>query len=370
MPPTGTDRRTINVVELNRYAPRPFVFTEVATCLCEAIRAAGHESNHLSNVVDPSACSIILGALPPELKDVDPGRVAIFNLEQLGSSSPLAGPAYRQWLRDWIVADYHSRNVALLRAENGPQQQVVELPIVPSPGLAVEAGEPVEKSVDVLFFGTPNARRDAVLEQLKAAGLTVETVAGAYAHELAPAVRRARVVLHVHFYESAYFPIARMLQPVACGVPVVCEDSVFSEQNDWSCSGMLFAPYGELVAACVRLLSSPQEQRERAQAAQHFARGIDFAGPLQRLLDAFDARAAATAAPAPPLADEDPDRPLSDEEIEAILAREASELPEAGIPVPEVPVVKREPGQGRYGRWVAWALIVFSLFTIVQSMRR
>jgi hypothetical protein len=398
---------TIQVVELNPYAPRPFVLTEAAICIRDAIRAAGYAAEHVANQIEPGQPALVLNPLPsavPAGMVLDRRGSAVFNFEQLVGTTVLAGPDYRRWLRDRLVLDYHSSNVELLRRENGPQQQAFEVPMVPTASLALPLPEPDEKSVDVQFFGTPSPRREAVLEGLRAAGLSVEMVAGAYAQELAPAVLRARLVLHVHFYESALFPVVRFLQPVARGIPIVCEASVFSGLTDWSGSGVLFAPYEQLVAACVALLRSPQEQRERGERARAFARTIDFATPFHSAARAWQDRLAPAAppvpvappapataqrgaapvpvappvtTPAPPPAamlkasrpPEEEDRLLTNSEIEAILAQEAAELPEAHLPAPEPGIVKREPGQGRFGRWVAWLLILFSLLTILQTMR-
>ncbi|HEY8047571.1 MAG TPA: hypothetical protein VIE63_00245, partial [Ramlibacter sp.] len=110
-------RPAINVVEKNPYVPQPFVFTEVATCLRDAIRAAGYPSEHLQNRIDPAAFSIVLGgtpALQQQLEHMDPARCAIFNFEQLESTSNLAGPEYRRWLARWLVLDYHGSNVEVL----------------------------------------------------------------------------------------------------------------------------------------------------------------------------------------------------------------------------------------------------------------
>lgn len=363
-------RPAINVVENNPYLPQPFVMSEVAICLRDAIRAAGHPCEHLINCIDPSAYSIVLNAFPDlegRLAHLDRRRCAIFNFEQLGSTSALAGPGYRQWLADWLVLDYHAGNVAFLERENGARQQVLELPIVPSRSLASTG--PHEKSVDVLFYGTLSDRRRAVLNRLEERGLKIEVVAGAYGQELAPAVQRARLVLHIHFYDNSLFPIARVLQPVMQGVPVVCETSRFSPLNDWSDSGIAFAGYDGLVQACVELLGEPQEMERRAAAAQAFAGRIDFATPFAQVVRAFEARSREGGAP-PRQADTE--RALTNEEIEALLAEEAAHPPEAGQAVPQVDIVQRQPGQGPIGRWVAWLLVAFMLLgsiNLIMSYR-
>ena len=67
----------------------------------------------------------------------------------------------------------------------------------------------------------------------------------------------------------------------------------------------------------------------------------------------------------------DDDERLSTEEIEAILEREASGLPpepdKSGEPVK---IVMREPGKGRFGRWVVGILIAFVLLGAYQALHR
>ncbi|HKB53261.1 MAG TPA: glycosyltransferase [Ramlibacter sp.] len=356
----------VDVVEFNAYAPRPFVFTEVAMCLRDSLAAAGWTSRHRFNEVDPQAISIVIGALPPFaalVSQLDPRRTLIANFEQLGSASAIASSGYQRWLRDWVVVDYHSRNVEYLKRHHSAQR-AFEIPIVPGSSVAFEAQAPAQPSVDVLFFGSLNDRRTALLEQLRRAGLSVEVVAGAYGGELAPAVRRARVVLHIHFYDTALFPVARVLQPVAAGVPIVCETPVFADLSDWSESGIVFAPYESLVSACRRLLDSPGERQERAARTRAFARTLDFATPLRQALQCL-LENPPPATPDPEL--DDGERLLTNEEIEAILLQEGGAPAEGGTAA--VQLVMREPGHGRFGRWIVWLVIVFSFWTIWRSFR-
>jgi len=390
--------RAVNVVELNPHAPRPFAFTEVAHCLRDSIRAAGFESDLYVNRTDSSAISLIVGAVPPHLEPIaqlDPGKTIIFNFEQLASDSSVTSSEYKEWLRNWLVADYHSSNVAYLQREY-PAQQVVEFPVVPGPSLAFRPELAAEKSVDVLFFGSPSERRTEIVRRLTAAGISVETVAGAYADELTPAVRRARIVLHVHFYETGLFPVARILQPVVDGVPIVCEVSAFSARSDWSRSGIVFAPYDGIVAACQALLCSPGEQLERAARTRLFASQLDFATPLNQALQALTALSASATPPRvqapqplqppqliqaprplqPPQQSAPTEEPgdgelLSDGEIEAILASEADQLPpESHVSAAPLKMAERQPGKGPYGVWIVVLLLVFSFYTIWLSMGR
>lgn len=286
------DPRSANVVEINPYHPRPFVFTELALCLRDALRQCGYLSRHLVNEVDPAVPAIVF--VPTDgwqdfVAGLDPARTVLFNMEQLGSDAPWTRDGYVEALARWTVADYNSANIAFLRQANGEAQRAHEIPVVPGPSVVFAGDRTIERCVDILFFGTLNPRREAVIERLRAAGLVVETVAGAYAWELTPALQRARILLHVHFYETRLFPVARMLQPVAAAMPVVCETSVCPQLADWHGSGMVFADYDDLVPACVALLNEPARQLETAQRSWRFARQIDVATPLAALLDGLSA---------------------------------------------------------------------------------
>jgi hypothetical protein len=282
------------VVEINRHHPRPFVFTELALALTDMLRRAGYDAEHLVNEVEPERISIVF--VPTDgwreaLPALDPARTVLFNMEQLGSDSPWTRDGYAQGLADWVVADYSSANVQFLRALNGARQRVHEIPIVPGPAVVFARDADLVPSVDVLFFGTPSPRREHILAQLRERGLSVEVVSGAYAWELTPAIQRARIVLHVHYYETRLLPVARLLQPVAAGVPVVCETSVCSALSDWSDAGIVFAPYEALAQACVALLATPERQIGAVRRNLRRAARIDVIGPLQGLLQHFDTNA-------------------------------------------------------------------------------
>ncbi len=390
---SSSHRGVVNVAEINPYAPRPYTFTEAAICLRDSIRAAGYGSEIYQNRTDVTRRTIVLGALPPHLEaldQLDPAKTVIYNLEQLGNPIAVGGTDYPKWLQRWLVADYHSQNIAWLRRQTLANRhgalRAFELPIVPSASLRFRPHLAAPATVDVLFYGSPNPRRTQVLDQLRAAGLSVEVVAGAFADELAPAIHRARLVLHVHHFETALFPVARFLQPIVQGVPIVCETSTFSEENDWSQSGIAFSPYDQLVDACRTLLAEPDASTtQRVRKTFNFTRTIDFQTPLERLLRALEPPAVQRI-PAPPMPIPAPTGPppaplteppadvktlLSTEEIEAILAQESSELPpESHEPAPPVKLVERQPGKGRYGVLIVALLLIFSVYTIWMGMRR
>ena len=273
----------LSVVEINPYHPRPFVFSDGARSITASLQDLGIHARHLVNRIPSRGGAVVLGWTPQWLAanrgSLDRNRTFLFNAEQLGSGSPILTAEYLQALGEWKVMDYHEANADYIGRLHGARAQVTTIPIIPGPAVCydVPSSPPeAEACVDVLFFGTMNPRRQTVIDELRSRGLTVEVVSGSYGAELAPALKRCRLVLHVHFYNLALFPILRVLQPVARGVPVVCESSVFSKWNDWSSSGMVFAGYEHLGQACEELAKDPDRATTVARRCLDFATSLEM----------------------------------------------------------------------------------------------
>ena len=356
-PAAGTP--TIHVVEINPHAPRPFVFTEAALCLVDALRRAGFGAEHRVDEPPEDGVCIVLGWSLPWLDlhaaRLHRQRLVLFNAEPLAVSlADRADPATAALLvalGHWVLADAHDHNLALLRQALGDELRAVRLPIPPGPAVVFASDTPPVQDIDVLFYGAIDLRRQQVIAGLRNAGLVVETVAGAYAWELAPLLQRARLVLHVHFGPSRLLPVARLLQPVAAGVPVVCETAEGAAAEAWRHSGIVFAGYADLVPACVALLADSERRLQAAQRSLRCARTLDVAGPVQSLLALLSV----------PL-----DLPA---QIAEQLRREATELPpEAHLPAPPLLLVQRQPGQTRFSRWGLWLLLIVMLMSLWRAL--
>jgi len=66
------------------------------------------------------------------------------------------------------------------------------------------------KDIDVLFYGSMNERRKAILDELELKGLKVKTLFGIYGQERDHWIERSKVVLNHHYYESQIFEIVRV----------------------------------------------------------------------------------------------------------------------------------------------------------------
>jgi rhodanese-related sulfurtransferase len=271
--------------------------TEFAQCVHFGLRRLGFESFYAE--APPGACrQIVFGAhlldergfaaLPPD--------AIIYNSEQILDNSPWLSGLYRQALQSHTVWDYSAENVR--RAAELGIGALRHVPVGYVPELSRIA--PANEDVDVLFYGSVNVRRQAVLRALEAAGLKVVALFGVYGEERDRAIARARIVLNMHFYEARIFEIVRVAYLLNNAKAVVAECGPRTAIEPDLREAILGVPYERLVDACVQLARHP-ERRAALAAAGHrqFARRREEE-LLARCPDIVEALAAASLPPPAP----------------------------------------------------------------------
>lgn len=229
---------------------------------CDVDRAENELIHDGPNVI---FCAHSLGGNPAVAL---PSNCVIYNTEQMQSGSSFDSAGYRDLLKRFPVWDYSARNLERLRAFIASDRlHYVPVGYVPE----LTRIEPSERDdIDVLFYGSLNARRNKVLADLEAAGLRVHHAFGVYGVERDRLISRAKVVLNVHFYPTNIFEIIRVSYLLANRKAVVSEFSpdteIISELKD----AVALAAYEDLVETC-RLLVSDSSKRE-ALARRGFER--------------------------------------------------------------------------------------------------
>lgn len=146
------------------------------------------------------------------------------NLEQMGEGGAKVTAAYRDLLASSAVCDYDADNVPAYARDVG---DVPVVPLLHAPYLAPRAGEDIpleQRPIDLLFVGSPNERRQALLARIEALGLQVAMFdSPLYGEERDAFVRQAKAVVNMHFYESSRFEQARVSHCLSLGTPVVSE---------------------------------------------------------------------------------------------------------------------------------------------------
>jgi SAM-dependent methyltransferase len=198
-------------------------FLDQARYVRHQLRRLGVESSITKNRVHEDRVNFVFGAhlgFPPEWQRRHP---CIFvNLEQLGDGGALVSPDYLRLLRHAAVVDYDARNAAVYASDPA---EVALISFLHAPYLETQAPLPLDaRPIDLLFFGSVNARRQRFLERVQACGVQVTTFDHPlYGAERDAFVRQARAVLNCHFYESSRLEQARIFQCLSLGTPVVSE---------------------------------------------------------------------------------------------------------------------------------------------------
>lgn len=212
----------------------------VAHALAQVLRKAGFEVSLLQDVPAPGfVLDMYIVVCPQMFKQLPPGEKRIvFQMEQ--SVSP-------RWFTDEYLAilenslsawDYAPANLAFLETKGIRYPHTY---LVPIGGVAAysqllqDCGEPalpdVEPSCDVLFYGDVNAPRRQEMLQVLQRHFSVRIEGNLFGDALRQAVRQARVVVNIHYYEGALLETTRVYECLSLGTPVVTESSADIHQH-------------------------------------------------------------------------------------------------------------------------------------------
>jgi hypothetical protein len=237
-------------------------FDEVAIGLQAAFRALSLKAGIFREPSQLGDITIVLGAnLLPYVTVPLSKRLVLFNLEQITPGSSWLNGEYLSLLGRYPVWDYSERNVAEL-GRMGIRAQHCGIGYMPE----LTRIAPLEEDIDVLFIGSLNERRIAVLKQIAARGPQVEARFNVYGSARDGLIARSKIVLNLHFYESRVFEIVRVSYLLAnrkCVVSEAGSDSLFESQF---VPGIAFVRYHELAEACLQLLRDPARRNALARS--------------------------------------------------------------------------------------------------------
>lgn len=283
-PPT---RFAVAIVSRPDYA-HSGVFFEVAETLHHALLSLGHESSLTTRLDLEDRRTIVLGSnLMPFFGLKPPKNAILYNLEQVAANSAWMTPAYLDILRRHPVWDYSKANIEGFVAWRLPRPTHVPIGYVPELTRIVPATE----DIDVLFYGTVDARRKAVLDGLRARGLRVESLFGVYGARRDDWIARAKIVINMHqdaYMQTRVFEIVRLSYLLANRRAVVSERGVgLAEDRDLE-SGIAFAAYDELVDRCVDLVADESARRELGERGYRAFSARDQTAILRQALSGLD----------------------------------------------------------------------------------
>jgi hypothetical protein len=237
-------------------------FAEIAETLHYALRSLGHDSVITTDGDLADRRHIVLGSnLLPGYPMRIAGSAILYNLEQVESASPWLSPELLRLFRSHVLWDYSRRNAAALKAFDvqvahvlpvGYVKELTRIRLAPAP------------DIDVLFFGSVNPRRRDVIDAMRATGLNVQAVFGAYGAERDALIARSKLVLNLHYYEAKVLEIVRISYLLANRCAVLSERGADPAEDEQLAGGVAFAEYHDLVRRACELIEAPEERARLA----------------------------------------------------------------------------------------------------------
>jgi glycosyltransferase involved in cell wall biosynthesis len=241
-------------------------YREVALTLQHGCAQLGFEAAMTSDVAKIEGQAIIVGAhvISPEQAAMLSDDTIIYNIEHARSNWVESGNNfYLELLRRCKVWDYNEDNTSRLSLLLGKEATFVKLGYVPQ---LTQIRPHDHQDIDVLFYGSMNARRRTVLDRLRAAGFVAHHAFGVYGSERDDLIARSKIVLNIHHYEPGAFEVVRVSYLLANRKAVVTEANPGEMVDEDLLGGMVAAPYDELHEACAALLADERRRRELEHA--------------------------------------------------------------------------------------------------------
>jgi hypothetical protein len=235
--------------------PHTASFHDLVSNFDSGLRSLGIAVRHRKNEVGLEGMNLLIGAhliTSRENADRIPQNTVIVNLEQLRGFNIAARPIYASLMRRLAVWDFSPRNIAQIKSlMHNPHVSRFNIGYTPE----MTRHLPQTHTTDVLFYGSLNDRRTAILKGLHEAGLNVKHLFSVYGRERDAAIADAKVVLNMHFYEDSLHEIGRTSYLLANSKAVVSECGTNTEIEDDIREAMIAVPYTDIVESCVALIN-------------------------------------------------------------------------------------------------------------------
>jgi hypothetical protein len=173
-----------------------------------------------------------------------------FNTEQLSRTKELKGVLETIRKTNPVqVWDYSKANIEILK-EHGIVATFIPI-ITNEIQLNRLRSWQTEALYDVGFCGSPSPRRQAIIDQLKAAGLRVHYLQNIHGDARDQELAKCRVLINIHYGDDfKIFELARCEPWLQLGVPVISEQSY---DDDDRCTNV---PYEKLVETTIHCLNT------------------------------------------------------------------------------------------------------------------
>lgn len=170
-------------------------------------------------------CAQMFDVLPPNERRI------LFQLEQSVSSRWFSDKYISDLENSLAVFEYSLTNIDFLEGKGIRYPHVHYVPI----GLTssdIKTNNKTEKEYDFLFYGDSNSspRRLDFLSKLQEK-FKVKIYNNLFGEDMHNAIRKAKIVVNIHYYEGALLETPRIQECISLGIPVLSEGT--KDQNDY-----------------------------------------------------------------------------------------------------------------------------------------
>lgn len=198
----------------------------IAHLIASRLRAHGWEADVMTGAPPGFPHDMYVVVCPQMFKNLPPGEKRIvYQMEQSVSSRWFTSDYLNTLENSLAVLEYALVNVAFMAEKGVAYPHVHYLPVGADAGYMQHLPD-AEKIYDVLFYGDPNSspRRRDMLDALRR-HFEVRVCSEVFGLDMIDEIRRARVVINLHYYENALLEMPRIQECLSLGVPVVSESS-------------------------------------------------------------------------------------------------------------------------------------------------
>ena len=217
-------------------------------------------------------CPQMFAKIPPGEKRI------VFQMEQSVSSRWFTDNYLETLENSLAVLEYALINIDFMASKGVAYPHVHYLPVGASSNY-FNSHHASEKTCDILFYGDSKSspRRREMLDALSQ-HFNVCVVNEVFGHDMREAIKQARLVINLHYYENALLEMPRIQECLSLGVPVVSESA--QDQKDYPelVGAVRFFEQGSIPAllnAVKDVLENPVSGEKIevsvAQSAQRFA---------------------------------------------------------------------------------------------------
>lgn len=206
----------------------------------------------------------------PQMLTYVPRHMIVFQMEQ-STSTRWFTTRYLKLLQQSIaIIDYSSHNLEYLQALGFKTGSLYLYPVCPIPNYreylatrGINFIVPGTMDVEVSFYGDINCeRRRTILKELSR-NFRIQVISNLFGADLLAALLRSRVVLNIHYYESALLETTRISECVSMGIPVVSESGMPSERHEEFGGLVRYVPSGDISAMAKEIASLLNQNEPR-----------------------------------------------------------------------------------------------------------